>query len=144
MEKEINSLYIKRTQRDYSMSFKLSVVQEVESGSIGIKAIARKYGIQSYGTVREWCRKYGNFASEYQTKAITMQSPQQKIKELEQKLRQMERQNKFLEEQLLAIEDKAAILDKLIDMAEKEYIIPIRKNCYPDQSANMAKQTRKR
>ena len=69
-----------------------------------------------------------------------MQTPQQKIAELEQKLRQLERQNKFLEEQLVDIEDKAGILDKIIELAEKEYHLPIRKNYNPGQSENMAKQ----
>lgn len=34
--------YFKRTQKDYSMAFKLVVVREVESGEIGIKTAARK------------------------------------------------------------------------------------------------------
>ena len=34
MEEKSKSLYIKRTQRDYPMSFKLAVVREVESGVI--------------------------------------------------------------------------------------------------------------
>ncbi|GHT64257.1 hypothetical protein FACS189451_11740 [Bacteroidia bacterium] len=73
-----------------------------------------------------------------------MQTPQQKIAALEQKLRQMERQNKFLEEQVVAIEDKAGILDKIIELAEKEYHLSIRKNYKPDQSARMAKSGKKR
>ena len=36
--------YVKRTQKDYSYAFKISVVIEVESGELGIKAAARKYG----------------------------------------------------------------------------------------------------
>ena len=43
------------------MSFKLAVVQEVESGSIGTRAALRKYGIQGHGTITEWRRKYGTF-----------------------------------------------------------------------------------
>ncbi|WP_339881266.1 hypothetical protein [uncultured Algoriphagus sp.] len=38
MKKKNDSQYVKRTQRDYSYSFKMQVVKEVESGSIGIKA----------------------------------------------------------------------------------------------------------
>jgi transposase-like protein len=47
MEEDHKSLYYKRTQRDYSMSFKLSVVREVESGFIGVKVAMRKYGMSS-------------------------------------------------------------------------------------------------
>lgn len=32
MKEEFRSEYIKRTQKDYSLSFKLQVVQEVERG----------------------------------------------------------------------------------------------------------------
>ncbi|MCH8517922.1 MAG: transposase, partial [Cyclobacteriaceae bacterium] len=41
MKERKESQYIKRTQKDYSLSFKLQVVQEVESGELGIKAAAR-------------------------------------------------------------------------------------------------------
>ena len=40
--KEKENGYVKRTQKDYSMSFKLSVVKEVESTDIGLCAMARK------------------------------------------------------------------------------------------------------
>lgn len=43
--------YIKRTQKDYSMSFKLSVVQEYETTKINLDALKRKYGIQGCSTI---------------------------------------------------------------------------------------------
>jgi transposase-like protein len=134
MKRERKSLILKRTPKDYSMSFKLSVVQEIESGTIGINAAQRKYGIQGHGTISEWRRKYGKFASENTLTKKVMPSPQQRIMELEQQLRLLQRENKFLAEQLIETEDKAAILDRLIDIAEKEYILPIRKNSCPGQS----------
>jgi transposase-like protein len=126
--------YLKRSQKDYSLSFKLAVVKEVESGSIGNRAAMRKYGIQGHGTITEWRRKYGIFDIDNSTQKKAMQSPEQKIKELEQRIRQLERENLFLGERLTESEDKAAILDKVIELAEQEYIIPIRKNSLPDQS----------
>lgn len=127
MVKESKSLSIKRTQRNYPLSFKLCVVREFESGSIGITALAHKYGIQSHSTVIEWIRKLGNFDRENKIGVNMEKSPQQKIFELEQKLRLLERQNKFLEEQIVEATDKAGILDKIIEIAEKEYQISIRK-----------------
>lgn len=133
--------YLKRSQKDYSMSFKLSVVKEVESGFISKRGAMRNYCIQGHGTITEWCRKYGTFDAGYtQNASRQMKTPEQKIRELEQKLRLLERQNTYLEEQLMESEDKAAILDKLIDLAEKEYIIPIRKNSNPEQSKSLAKK----
>ena len=43
MEKTDNK-YIKRTQKDYSMSFKLSVVQEYETSKVSLAFLQRKYG----------------------------------------------------------------------------------------------------
>lgn len=103
------------------MSFKLSVVREVEDGSIGICAVARKYGIQSKRSVSRWLRKYGTFDRENTIGATMVKSPQQKIFELEQKVRLLERQNKFLEQQIVEATDKAGILDKIIEIAEEDY-----------------------
>ena len=142
MKEKRDSQYVKRSQKDYSLSFKLSVVREIESGEISLKGAQKKYGIQGNDTIRQWRIKYGSFDVDNVSSTQIMKSPQQKILELEQKLRLLARQNKFLEEQLLEIEEKAAILDKLIDLAEQEYIIPIRKNSCPDQSKKEAKKVR--
>jgi transposase-like protein len=130
----------KRTQQDYSLSFKMSVVREVESDSTGVLAAAGKYGIQGHNTILSWRRKYGNFDPVNQKQSKFMQSPQQRIKELERKLRLLERQNNFLSEQLIDAEDKAAIPYKLIDLEEAEYLLPVRKNSLPDQSVKPAKK----
>ena len=43
--------YVKRTQKDYSLSFKLCVVSEIERGEINIASAHRKYGIgKSYSS----------------------------------------------------------------------------------------------
>ena len=46
--------YIKRTQKDYSMSLKLQIVNEIETGKVTISESIKKYGIQSRKTVVEW------------------------------------------------------------------------------------------
>lgn len=73
-----------------------------------------------------------------------MQSPEQRIKELEQKIKHLEREKQFLEIRLTESEDKAVILDKVIELAEKEYLIPIRKNSFPDPSNLPTKKIKKR
>jgi transposase-like protein len=123
-----DSNYRKRTQKDYSMSFKLSVVSEVEKGELTYKQAQSKYGIQGRSTVLEWLRKYGNFDWDNQTPSSMSKSPEQKLLELEQKFRQLERQNNRLKAQVAQSEKKAILFDMMIDLAEKEYNIPIRKN----------------
>ena len=49
----------KRTQRDYSLAFKLSVVEQVEQGELTYKEAQRRYGIQGRSTVLVWLRKHG-------------------------------------------------------------------------------------
>jgi transposase len=141
--KTIRNQYLKRTQNDYSQSFKLAVVKEVESGKIGNLAAMRKYGIQGHGTITAWRRKFGILDIENSSQIKSMQSPEQKIKELEQRVRLLERQNEYLEDQLMRAEDKAAILDKVIELAEEEYLIPIRKNSLPDQSGTLTKKRKR-
>lgn len=128
--------YIKRTQKDYSMSFKLSLVCEIERGDISVTGAQRKYGIQGKATVINWLRKYGSFDWENQTPSNMPKSKDQKILELEQKIKLLEKQKAFLEKQAENSDKKAIFFDMMIDMAEKEFNIPIRKNSLPEQSTD--------
>lgn len=128
--------YVKRTQRDYSLPFKLSVVQEVERTGIGVCAIARKYGIQSEATVSTWLRKYGNFDNSNKTNQPMKQNKEQRLMELEERVRMLERQNNRLQHELEMKDHKVAFFDMMIDMAEKEFKIDIRKNSSAEQSNN--------
>ena len=134
MEEQITNGYKKRTQKDYSMSFKLQVVQEIEQGELGIKASLRRYGIQSHSTVLNWLRKYGNFDWENQTPSNMPKTQEQKLLELEQKVKLLKKQKAFLEKQIETADKKAIIFDMMINLAEKEFNIPIRKKCSPEQS----------
>ena len=66
MEKDEEARYVKRTQKDYTMSFKLQIVQEIERGQLTSTEAAKKYGIQCRKTVVQWLRKFGNFDWENQ------------------------------------------------------------------------------
>ena len=130
------SEYQKRTQKDYSMSFKMQVVKEIERGELSTTGARRKYGIQARSTVVSWLRKYGKFDWENQTPSHMPKTPEQKILELEQKVKLLEKQKSLLERQVETADKKAIIFDMMIDLAEKEYNIPIRKNSLPEQSIN--------
>jgi len=143
MKEHKKSPYVRRTQKDYSMSFKMSVVEEIESGLISVTSASRKYGIQGRSTVVNWLRKYGNFDWENQTPSNMPKSQEQKILELEQKVKLLEKQKAFLEKQVEQSDKKALIFDYMIDLAEKEYNIPIRKNSSPDQSTSSKKNNKK-
>ena len=143
MKEETRTEYVKRTQKDYSLSFKLGVVSEVESGELGIKAAARKYGIQSHSTVTTWLRKHGTFDWENKTPSNMPKTKDQKILELEQKVRLLEKQKTSLEKQAQTSDKKAIFFDMMIDIAEEEFRIPIRKKFSPEQSIPSKKSNKK-
>lgn len=128
------SSYVKRSQRDYSLSLKLQIVQQIERGQLSTKSAQRSYGIQSRSTVVNWLRKYGNFDWENQTPSNMPKSPERKIMELEAKVKLLEKQKHLLEQQAHIADSKATIFDMMIHLAEKEYQIDIRKNSPPEQS----------
>jgi transposase len=143
MEKEEKVVYLKRSQRDYSMSFKLEVVTEIESGLLSTSGAQRKYGIQARSTVVSWLRKYGKFDWENQTPSTMPKSQEQLLMELKAKVKLLEKQKAMLEHQVERADKKAIIFDMMIDLAEKEYNISIRKNSSPEQSTSTEKNTKK-
>ena len=76
--------YKKRTQKDYSLSLKLHLVQAIEQGELTTTQAQRQYGIQARSTVVNWLRKYGNFDWENQTPSNMPKTPEQELLELEQ------------------------------------------------------------
>ncbi|MCB8745916.1 IS3 family transposase, partial [Rhodoferax sp. U2-2l] len=87
---------VKRTQRDYTLAFKLSVVEQVEKGELTYKEAQSRYGIQGRSTVLTWVRKHGrqgwgraaSLAAMPIDKTPKPLTPEQQIKELEVQLAQ--------------------------------------------------------
>lgn len=134
-----DNIYVKRTQRDYTLSMKLQIVSDIERGHLSVTAAARQYGIQSRSTVVKWLRKHGSFDWENQTPSNMPKTNEQKLMALEAKVKLLEKQKKLLENQLNTAEKKTIIFDMMIEIAEKEYNIPIRKNSLPKQSRDLKK-----
>lgn len=133
MKEETDYQYVKRTQRDYSYAFKLQVVREVESGETGIKAAQLKYGIQGNATIRTWIEKFGTLDWENKSTKAMSKSPEQKLMELEAKVKLLEKQKASLEKRLEFSDKKVIFFDMMIDVAEEEFKIPIRKKHLPEQ-----------
>ncbi len=131
---EEKSVYVKRSQRDYSLSLKLQIVQRIERGELSTTGAQRAYGIQARSTIVSWLRKYGNFDWENQTPSNMPKTPEQKVMELEAKVKLLEKQKALLEKQAHIADSKAIIFDMMINLAEQEYQIDIRKNAPPGQS----------
>jgi transposase-like protein len=104
----------KRTQRDYTLAFKLAVVDEVEKGERTYKQAQRCYGIQGRSTVLVWLRKHGrqdwgslhlsgHRRSDPVSKPPMPQTPEQRIKELESQLKEANQKAQLFEAMLEVI-----------------------------------------
>ena len=141
MDKETQ--YIKRTQKDYTTAFKLAVVKEVESGELGIKAAARKYGIQAHSTVTTWLRKYGTYDHENRINQSMAKNKDQRIKELEAELALVKKQKARLENQLETSDKKVILMDMMIEIAQEEFGISVRKKFLSEQLSDLQKSKHK-
>lgn len=123
MEKSTNKT-ARRSQRDYSLAFKLQVVQQVEKGELTYKKAQKHYGIQGRSTVLVWLRKHGTLdwtlPKQYILDNDRALTPEQRIKQLETALK---------DEQ-----DKNLIYKTMFDILQKEHGIALPKKPLPKQS----------
>lgn len=132
MKRDEHQRHVKRTQKDYSYQFKLQVVEEIEAGQLSIRGSLRKYGIQSHRTVQVWLDKYGTLDRKYKHERMREQSPEQEIMALRQEVALLKKQKKVLEQQADLSNRKAAFFDLMVDIAEEELSIDIRKKYATD------------
>lgn len=109
---------IKRSQRDYTLAFKLSVVDQIEKGELTYKEAQRRYGIQGRSTVLVWLRKHGHQSWDAVASSSCMShssnsdaskppTPEQRIKELEVQLKDAQ--------------EKAQLFEAMLDVLKKDY-----------------------
>lgn len=113
----------KRTQKDYSLAFKLAVVDQVEKGEMTYKQAQDKYGIQGCSTVLVWLRKHGRLDwSKGTPKYVIRTSHMSKPKQLtpEQKI-------KALEQELADTKLKAQFFEAIVDVLDKDFGVRITK-----------------
>ena len=125
------------------MSLKLQIVQQIEQGKISISQVKKDYAIQSRSTIVQWLRKFGNFDWDNQILLNMPKSPEQRVMELEAQVKLLEKQKALLEREAYVADKKAIIFDMMIDIAEQEYKIDIRKNLPPEQSTNLKNKNNK-
>jgi transposase len=143
METSENKGYEKKTQKDYSLSFKLQLVKDIESGRLNRLDAHLKFGIQARSTITQWLRKYGTFDWENLSLNTMTKTPEQRITELEAQVKLLEKQKSRAEHLAERADKKVIIFDMLVDMAEKEYDIQIRKNYTPKLSNNTESKPKK-
>lgn len=112
----------KRTQRDYTLGFKLSVIEQVEKGTFTYKQAQKHYGIQGRSTVLTWLRKHGNLDWTKLHKEIAVSKTQSKP-EPETPIQAIKR----LERQLSDEQLKNSILNEMVDLLDNQYGTQLRK-----------------
>lgn len=116
-----------KTIQIYSEAFKRRVIEEYLNTGIPKIDLLRKYGIKTKSGIQRWMKKFGYTdvykATEVTFTSITSPTLTKKLKdehELHKRIKELERQ---LAEEKLRSEAYARIIDK----AEKDLKIPIRK-----------------
>ena len=126
---------IRRSQRDYSLPFKLAVVGEVARGELRKKQAQRRYGIQGRSTVLVWCRKYASHFVTFQAAGPTSPggapavdpTPEQRIKQLETQLRD---QKRLAAKALKDAQDLNLLLRTMRQVVEEDHGIPLPKKSF--------------
>ena len=114
--------------RKYPEDFKQKVLEVIITEGIGASEAALRFGIASESTIRNWINKYNqNLLSLPMESEISVKLNSLSKKELEQRVKELEK--------LLSHEQmKTEVLDTMIDIAEKELKISIRKKSVTKQS----------
>jgi transposase-like protein len=110
-EQEVKS-YQRKTQKDYSLAFKLAIVDAVEKGELTYKQAQLRHGIQGKSTVLIWLRKHGRLDWK-ESETMKKDTPNKKIRELEKKLKRLEQEKE--------------VLNRAIDIADSRFKTDIRK-----------------
>ncbi|NDZ12403.1 hypothetical protein C7T35_07170 [Variovorax sp. WS11] len=112
---------VKRTQRDYTLAFKLSVVEQVEKGELTYKQAQHRYGIQGRSTVLVWLRKHGRQSWGHAASSrLPMPAPIKKSSFAAAPLTP-EQKIKALEVQLQQANEKARLFEAVLDVLKKGY-----------------------
>lgn len=120
----------KGTSRIYSDAFKQKVLNAIITEGIMPTEAKRRFGITNESTIRNWIIKYNdNFISLSDHQEITKDMSNLSKQELENKVKELEKQLSY--EKM-----KSHAFDTMIDVAERELKISIRKKSVTKQSKN--------
>ena len=106
--------------KKYSAAFKQKVVTEIENGKFSVGEANRVYEIGGNTTIYNWLRRYGKGHLINKTVLVQMKNESDRIKQLEKEKRE-------LEAALAKTQVRVVMLESVIEVAEKELKIDIKK-----------------
>jgi transposase-like protein len=133
--------YKKRTPQVYSEEFRWKVVQEVLSGELTQAEAKRKYNIKGNGAILYWIRQFSGIENYRESKLLFVQE-KQVIKN--NKLTREQKKIKELEEALRKEKNRVLLYEKIIEIAEEDYGIAIRKKSGAEQLEELKKKKGKK
>jgi transposase-like protein len=127
-----------RKLQSYPRQLKKKIAEEVVSGRKGLTETSREYDIP-VSNVKYWIKHYGSEILKRETKEVVPLLSMEKSKEskdpdLEKQLRSLEEENLKLRKKLMESNLRAEALNTLIDLAEENYGLSLRKNSGAKQS----------
>ncbi len=98
----------------YSLSFKKKVVNEIEEGKLRISEAQKLYDIRGSETIVRWIKKLGK--NHLLNKVVRIE-----LKDEVSKLKQIEKEKRELESALAQAHLKILSLEKMLEIAGREY-----------------------
>lgn len=129
------NLKLIRKHRKYSEEFKRQLVKDFESGKLSVPQLSKLHGISDV-SIYNWIYKFSNFNKKGIRIVEMAESSAEKLKQLERKIRDLE--------QIVGKKQiKIDYLERLIDVAESELKVDIKKNSNTPQSIGSGKTPKK-
>ena len=120
----------RRLPQSYSEEFKWKVVKEVLSGELSKAEAKRKYSIGSNSAILYWMRQFSGIENPRESRMLFM-TDKKTIKE--DKLTKEQKKIKELEEALRKEKNRVLLYEAMMEIAEEDYGIEIRKKSGAEQ-----------
>lgn len=118
---------IERRNRYFSEEFRRRKVSEIERGVASVSEISREYQV-SRCAIYGWLRKYSRTRKKQERMVVESLSDTRKIAALKERVKELER---IIGQKQIQVD----FFDKMIELAEEEYGIDIKKKCSTPPSA---------
>ncbi len=116
-----------RRRRNFSDSFKIQKVRELETGKTKISELCKQYEVSDTNVYR-WLNKFGTMKDKKERLIIETDSDTKQLLELKKKVAELEQ---IIGQKQIIIDFK----DKMIELAEEAYGVDIKKK-YSTQQSN--------
>lgn len=107
--------------KQYSLSFKQKVISEIEGGKLTKEGARKLYDIGGGSVINSWIKKFGK--EHLLNKVVRIE-----MKDEVSRLKQLEREKKELESALAQAHLKLIVYESIIEVAEEELGIDLKKN----------------